>query len=124
MMLAPDCPSRRAPAVLTRMLALALAAAPLAGCGLIHPLSAEDRETRAACTADADRIYAARNRYQMSERDQTGVPYGGSTLPSNPAAGLSDQYEQDQLVDNCIARNGPDHEAGQQAAAPQPAAQK
>ncbi len=83
---------------------LALAAA-LAGCGLYQPVSNVDREARASCRADADRVYAARNRYQMSERDQTDTPLGGSALGGVPSAGLSDQYEQQQLVDTCLARS-------------------
>jgi hypothetical protein len=81
------------------------------------PPSAEDRDTRRDCNAEADRIYAAQNRYQMSERDQSDSPYAGNTLPSNPTAGLSDQYEQDKLVDSCLARGG----AGSPSSAAAPA---
>lgn len=104
-------PARRALAVLPVFLGLA-------GCGLVRPMSAEDRETTAACTADADRVYAARNRYQMSERDQTGLPYAGNALPSDPTAGLSDKYEQEQMIDGCVARNGAGANSGP-AAPPQ-----
>jgi hypothetical protein len=82
----------------------AIAAAPLAGCGLYQPISSDDREANRACTAEADRVFAAQNRYLLSERDQSNTPYSGSALPSNPSAGLSDRYEQEQMVDKCMAR--------------------
>jgi hypothetical protein len=94
-----------------------LALAPtLSSCGLYPKVSAEDREAQADCDAESDRIFAARNRDQMSERDSTDTPYAGNTLPSNPTAGLSDQYERDRLVDACLSHSG----AG--APAPTPAA--
>ena len=86
-------------------LALLPLAAGLAGCGLYHPMTTEDREARAGCVADADRVYAARNRYLLSERDQTDTPQGGSQLGGVPSRGLSDQYEQQQLVDTCLSRS-------------------
>jgi hypothetical protein len=83
------------------------------------PPSAEDREARRDCDAEADRIFAARNRYQISERDQSDTPYAGNTLPSNPTAGLSDQYEQDRLVDTCLAHGGAGAPTGASATVPQ-----
>jgi hypothetical protein len=84
-----------------------LPAASLGGCGLANrPASAEDRDARRDCDAEADRIYAVRNRYQVSERDGSDTPNSGNTLPFNPTAGLSDQYEQDKLVDSCLAHHG------------------
>ena len=82
------------------------------------PPTAADRETRRDCDAEADRIFAARNRYQISERDQTDTPYAGNTLPSNPTAGLSDQYEQDRLVDSCLAHGGAGRPSGVSPAGP------
>jgi hypothetical protein len=103
----PSPPAGRA---LLRRLALAAvlasALAPgLAGCGLYQPVSQADREAMASCRTEADRVYAARNRYLLSERDQTSTPQSGSYLGGNPAAGLSDQYEQKQLIDTCVARS-------------------
>jgi hypothetical protein len=86
------------------------------------PPSAEDRETRRDCDAEADRIFAARNRYQISERDQSDTPYAGNTLPSNPTAGLSDQYEQDRLVDACLAHGGAGAPDGAETGAASPPA--
>ncbi len=101
--------SRAAPALVRAVLPMLglLAAAPcLAGCGLYNRPTSEDQEARRDCDAESDRIFAARNRYQMSERDGSDTPYSANTLPSNPTAGLSDQYEQDKLVDACLAHSG------------------
>ena len=85
----------------------------LGGCGLYHPMSTEDREATATCNAEVDRVFAAQNRYQLSERDSSDSPYAGSSLPNNPSTGLSDRYQQDQMVDKCLARSG-----GGESAAP------
>ncbi len=94
--------------VVLPLLALLLTAPALSGCGMYTRPTSEDREARQDCNAEADRVYAARNRYQLSERNSADSPYAGNTLPSNPTAGLSDQYAQDRLVDNCLARGGVD----------------
>ena len=78
----------------------------LSGCGLYNRPTSEDQETRRDCDAEADRVFAARNRYQLSERSSADSPYAGNTLPSDPSTGLSDQYAEDRLVDNCLARGG------------------
>jgi hypothetical protein len=84
-----------------------LSLAPVLGsCGLYNRPSDDDREARRDCDAEADRIFAAQNRYQMSERTSTDTPYAGNTLPSNPTAGLSDQYAEDKLVDACLRHSG------------------
>jgi hypothetical protein len=75
------------------------------GCGLYQVPTHEDRDAAAACRAEADRIFAARNRYLLSERDSSAAPLSGNTLAYNPNAGLSDQYEQEQLQDTCLARS-------------------
>jgi hypothetical protein len=77
----------------------------LAGCGLYQVPTPEDREAVAACRSEADRVFAARNRYLLSERDSSDTPLSGNALAYNPNAGLSDQYEQQQLQDTCLARS-------------------
>lgn len=40
----------------------------MSGCGVLsRPLTADDREAVADCNQESDRIFAARNRYQLSE---------------------------------------------------------
>jgi hypothetical protein len=100
-------PSRkRAYTVVVPLLALLSIMPWLTGCGLYTRPTSEDREARQDCDAEADRVFAARNRYQLSERSSADSPYSGNTLPSNPTTGLSDQYAQDRLVDTCLARGG------------------
>jgi hypothetical protein len=84
-------------------LALLPLLAVLAGCDRTR-LTPEDREAVADCRSESDRIFAARNRYQLSEPDNTGTPYSGSGQVTAPSSGLSDQYEREQLVDRCLAR--------------------
>jgi hypothetical protein len=85
----------------------------LAGCGLYQVPTHEDRDARAACSSEADRVFAARNRYLLSERDSSAAPFSSNALAYNPNAGLSDQYEEQQLEDTCLARS-----AARTAAAP------
>ncbi len=87
---------------------LALAALPLvflSGCGFPAPLSDAQRDANQDCRADANRIYNAQNRYQLSERDARDTPFSGSTPPPLPSDGLSDQYGFDQMVDACEKRS-------------------
>ena len=99
---------RRRVKLLAPPILMLLAALPaLGGCGLYTRPTAEDREARRDCDAEADRVFAARNRYQLSERSSVDSPYAGNTLPSNPSDGLADQYTEDKLVDSCLARGGP-----------------
>ena len=89
----------------------------LGGCGLYHPVSADEREATSACNAEVDRVFAAQNRYQLSERDSSDSPYAGNSLPNNPSTGLSDRYQQDQMLDKCLARSGGEP-AGAQVTSP------
>jgi hypothetical protein len=77
----------------------------LAGCGLYQVPTHEDRDAMAACRSEADRVFAARNRYLLSERDSSASPFSANTLAYDPNAGLSDQYEQQKLQDTCLARS-------------------
>ena len=92
------------PLQLAPLAALALLTA-LSSCGAYQPLSKQDREAVADCNQDADRQFAAQNRYLLSERDGSASPFSGNTLAVNPNAGLADQYQQQQLADKCLARS-------------------
>jgi hypothetical protein len=99
------------------LLALPLLA-PLAGCTFGPHQTAEDREAVADCKQESDRIFATRNRDELSERDSQDTPFSANTLPYNPVHGLQDQYQRDELVDSCLARSAagpavvPDSAAG------------
>lgn len=92
----------------------------VSGCGAYHQMTKEDREAVADCSQDADRQFAARNRYQLSERDSSASPFSANTLAVNPNANLSDQYEEQQLLDKCLARGsaGPGVVPGSQPSKP------
>ena len=85
-----------------RWVVLICAAGALAGCGFSPPLSSADRETLAECRSDADRVYNARNRAQLSQRDDQDAPFSGASQAGLPSTGLSDRYGHEQMVDNCI----------------------
>jgi hypothetical protein len=77
----------------------------LTGCGLYQRPTSDDREAQADCSREADRIFSAQHRELLSEHGNLDAPNAANTLPSNPSAGLSDRYQQDQLYDSCLARS-------------------
>jgi len=77
----------------------------LAGCGFPPPQSETERAASDGCRDDANRIYNAQNRYQLSERASPDTPFSGSTPPPLPSDGLSDKYGYDQMVSNCLRRS-------------------
>jgi hypothetical protein len=100
----------------------ALAGLPLAGCGAFPgPQAPQDRETLQACRADADRVYAAQNRYQLSEQNSRDTPFSGSGQPVTPSDGLADQYAHANKVDDCVRHGGVVETPPTPSAAPTPA---
>ncbi len=100
-----------------------LCLAGLAACQFPAP-SSEQLQARAVCRQEANRIYAAQNRAQLSQRDTSYAPFSANTLPSDPTRGLYSQYGYQQIEDQCLnGRNtapsstGP---AGAPAALPPP----
>jgi hypothetical protein len=83
----------------------ALALMPLAGCGFSPPESAAQREASESCGHEADRVYDAQNRYQLSERTENDSPFSGSTPRPLPSDGLSDKYHYDEMVSDCLKRS-------------------
>ena len=77
----------------------------LAGCGFSPPLSAGQRDAQQGCREDANRVYNAQNRYQLSERSSPDAPFSGATPPPLPGDGLSEQYGFDQMVSTCLNRS-------------------
>ena len=74
----------------------------LDGCAFPGPESKADRETLQSCRAEADRVYDAQNRYQLSERDMHDTPFSGSGQPTTPSDGLADQYSHEVRVEDCV----------------------
>ena len=90
------------PTLMSRLCMALLGASMLGGCGFSPPLSAGHRETLAECRSDADRVYNARNRAQLSQRDDQDAPFSGSSQAGLPSNGLSDRYGHEQMVDSCV----------------------
>jgi hypothetical protein len=85
-----------------RLAAALLCCASLASCGFSPPLSPADRSTLADCRSEADRIYNAQNRAQLSERDSRDSPFSGAAQPGTPSDGLADRYSHENMVDDCV----------------------
>lgn len=81
---------------------LALCAVLISGCGFSPPQSAQDREALQSCRSDADRVYDAQNRYQLSERDSRDTPFSGGGQVASPSDGLADQYSHERMVESCL----------------------
>lgn len=78
----------------------------LAGCNPApHPMSKEDREAFGDCKQEADRKFAARNRYLLSEGGDNSAPFSGNGLAYDPNKGLADEYEEQRYLDSCMARS-------------------
>jgi hypothetical protein len=77
----------------------------LAGCDFPGPLSPADRAALETCRSDADRVYNAQNRYQLSERDSRDTPFSAGTQTAQPSDGLADQYGHEVMVSDCLRHN-------------------
>jgi hypothetical protein len=73
-----------------------------AGCTFPTQRQSDNQEAVEGCRAEADRVYDAQNRYQLSERDSSDSPNSGSGTTGDPAAGLADRYSHERMVDNCL----------------------
>jgi hypothetical protein len=77
----------------------------LQACGFPGPASPAERASLESCRTDADRIYNAQNRYQLSERSSTDSPFSGGSQPATPSDGLADQYGHEQMIADCMKRS-------------------
>lgn len=84
---------------------LLLSGLALSGCGFSPPLSEGQRDAQQSCREDANRVYNAQNRYQLSERSSPDTPFSGATPPPLPGDGLSEKYGFDQMVSTCLNRS-------------------
>ena len=76
-----------------------------AGCSP-RPTTTASRGTAAAvasCRADANRAFIRQNRYLLSERDQTANPYSTSGDTGVTTNGLTQRYDYDTQVADCLA---------------------
>ena len=79
----------------------------LAGCAAPSaPLSVTDRDTIAACRAQAQTTYEIRHRAEIYSIHEGASPYSGTGLLHGPTEGLSDRYEQERQIDTCVRNTG------------------
>ncbi len=89
----------------TNRLAFAATVALLAGCHAA-PQSRADAATTAACRAEVDRVYAAQNRGDISQRDQRDTPFAESYVSGITSRGLGALFSRDNQVSSCISNSG------------------
>ena len=77
----------------------------MAGCQSA-PRSRADAANAAACRAEVDRVYAAQNRAELSQRDQRDTPFAGSYSSGITSRGLGTLFGRDNQVSSCVSRSG------------------
>ena len=86
-----------------------VALATLAACTAASPQSRVDAETRAACRARADQLYEVRHRDMIYAAPQdSSTPFSGGYAPGVPSRGLSQLYEHDMIMRDCVRNAGPE----------------
>ncbi len=81
----------------------------LAACsagGGSQPLSVTDRDTAAACRQQANNTYAIQNRDQIYRIQSPFTPQSSTGLTDLPTRGLSDQFAQQRMIQDCIRNTG------------------
>lgn len=76
----------------------------MAGCQSA-PRSRADAATAAACRAEVDRVYAAQNRAELSQRDQRDTPFAGSYNSGITSRGLGTLFGRDNQVSSCVSQS-------------------
>ena len=91
---------------MNRLSFLLSAAALLASCQQSPvPKPRADAAAVADCRAQADRVYAAQNRADLSRRDDLDNPFAAGYVSGIVTRGLGSQYQRDNLVESCLNAN-------------------
>lgn len=69
------------------------------------PRSRADAAAAAACRAEADRVYAAQNRADLSRRDQRDTPFASSYNSGITSRGLGTLFGFDNQVSSCVSNS-------------------
>ena len=69
------------------------------------PRSRADAAAAAACRAEADRVYAAQNRADLSRRDQRDTPFAGSYNSGITSRGLGTLFGFNNQVSSCVSNS-------------------
>ena len=67
------------------------------------PRSRADAAAAAACRAEADRVYAAQNRADLSRRDQRDTPFASSYNSGITSRGLGTLFGFNNQVSSCVS---------------------
>ena len=70
------------------------------------PRSRADAAASAACRAEVDRVYAAQNRVELSQRDQRDTPFAASYNSGITSRGLGARFGRDNQVSSCVGSAG------------------
>jgi hypothetical protein len=108
--------TRRPLSAATAPAALLLAALAVAGCATTPPLSATDQAISDSCHQHADVVYNNENpgaayRSDIFQSNSQNSNFGVTGKSGVPTAGLSQSYEHNQLVNDCLTGNGLDKQA-------------
>ena len=76
-----------------------------AGCQSPTPRSRADAASAAACRAEVDRVYAAQNRADLSQRDQRDTPLSSSYASGITSRGLGTLFGFDNQVSSCVSNS-------------------
>lgn len=74
----------------------------LTACQAPAPRSTATRASSAACRSEVNRVYAAQNRSELTDRDQRDTPLSGSYLSGITTRGLGAQYQRDREIESCL----------------------
>ena len=66
------------------------------------PVGSPQAARQTECRATADRVFAAQNRAELSQRDERDMPFSGSYNSGIVTRGLSQRYQLDNMVDDCM----------------------
>ena len=69
------------------------------------PRSRANAAATAACRAEADRVYAAQNRADLSRRDQRDTPFASSYNSGITSRGLGTLFGFNNQVSSCVSNS-------------------
>ena len=69
------------------------------------PRSRASAASNAACRAEVDRVYAAQNRADLSQRDQRDTPLSSSYVSGITSRGLGTLFGFDNQVSSCVSNS-------------------
>ena len=69
------------------------------------PRSRASAASAAACRAEVDRVYAAQNRADLSQRDQRDTPLSSNYLSGITSRGLGALFGFDNQVSSCVSNS-------------------